>query len=809
MPNIWRTLRSRDETRSTLTTDQWADQWFSYQNGLYSLGGAKSLGSGQYEEVAQDFLPYVQQAYKANGVVFACCIARQLVFTEMRFALQRMRSGRPGDLFDDASLRLLHRPWPNGTTGELLARALQDTDFAGNHYVVEDGDRLRWLRPDWVHIVLARTPQKATFRDVVGYSYRPEGTEDAEAWRYYPADGSDGRIIHWCVDEETEILTTEGWKDYASLKIGDEALTLDHETGLSEWQPVTDVAVFPSERREMVSMEGKEFSSLTTPNHRWAVERRNSKEGTYVRRWTTSDSLGTGDRIPVAAYSSDVPLTAKWVDALVETVAWFWTEGWMRGSGKPGVPGRGVNIAQSWEANEGKCARIRAALTVLFGPAVDALPKRTQIPCWRESQRGDGISVFRLSAAAGDVITDHAPSMIVTTEFIRSLTKSQLDLFIEVSLLADNNGPGRLSQKSEAMRDQFAFACLLAGHGVSMRQGCFKDGVSSFGNGYRMHEARILRKRHVHPQENSRQGSTFRVKRVEYEGHVWCPRTPNQTWLARRHGSVYFTGNSPIPDPEFQYRGMSWMTPIIREILADKSATRHKQQFFDNAAVPNLAVSFKESVTAEQFNAFMEKFDAAHRGTENAYKTLYLGGGADVTPIGANIQQMDFKSSQGISETRIAAAARVHPTIVGLSEGLQGSSLNEGNYKAAKEQFGDGTMRPLWRSLCAAYEPLVAPRRNVRLWYDDRDIAFLRADRKDAAALQLMEAQTMRQLVDAGFLPERVVEAVRTQDWNALSHSGLYSVQLVPPGPEDPAGNGQPPTKQPSPNGSPIDEDEE
>ena len=31
---------------------------------------------------------------------------------------------------------------------------------------------------------------------------------------------------------------------------------------------------------------------------------------------------------------------------------------------------------------------------------------------------------------------------------------------------------------------------------------------------------------------------------VSYTGKVWCPTTPNGTWLARRNGKVYFTGNS-------------------------------------------------------------------------------------------------------------------------------------------------------------------------------------------------------------------------------------------------------------------------
>ena len=63
-----------------------------------------------------------------------------------------------------------------------------------------------------------------------------------------------------------------------------------------------------------------------------------------------------------------------------------------------------------------------------------------------------------------------------------------------------------------------------------------------------------------------------------------------------------------------------------------------------------------------------------HEGLWNAYKTLYLGGGADAKIIGSNMQQLDFKTVQGHGETRIAAAAGVPPIIVGLSEGLEAAT---------------------------------------------------------------------------------------------------------------------------------------
>lgn len=247
---------------------------------------------------------------------------------------------------------------------------------------------------------------------------------------------------------------------------------------------------------------------------------------------------------------------------------------------------------------------------------------------------------------------------------------------------------------------------------------------------------------------------------------------------------------APYPDPLATYRGMSWLTPVIREIQADTSATRHKLKFFENAATPNLAVSLAKEITPAQFGEFIELMDAQHKGVENAYKTLYTAGGADVTVIGADLKQLDFKVTQGAGETRIAAAGRVHPVIVGLSEGMQGSSLNAGNFSAARRSFADGTMRPLWRNAAGSLEDLVKVPDGARLWYDDRDIGFLREDAKDAADIQGVQSQTIRQLVDAGYTADSVVAAVNASDWTLLTHSGLFSVQLQPAGAKKPTEGG-------------------
>ncbi|WP_327047280.1 phage portal protein [Microbispora sp. NBC_01189] len=250
---------------------------------------------------------------------------------------------------------------------------------------------------------------------------------------------------------------------------------------------------------------------------------------------------------------------------------------------------------------------------------------------------------------------------------------------------------------------------------------------------------------------------------------------------------------APIPDPAAHWRGMSWLTPVLREISADLAATKHKLSQFRNGATPTMVVRLDASVTPDMFQRFKAVMDDQHKGVDNAGKTLYLGGGADVTPLTFDLQRLDFKAVQGAGESRLAAAAGVPPIIVGFSEGLSGSSLNAGNYGAAKRRFVDATMRPLWRNIAGSLTPLVPVPADSELWWDDRDIAFLREDARDRADIEHTKASTIRQLVDAGYRPDSVVAAVEAEDMTLLEHSGLYSVQLQPPGSRQGAPTDEPP----------------
>ncbi|MBO0813549.1 MAG: phage portal protein [Actinobacteria bacterium] len=237
----------------------------------------------------------------------------------------------------------------------------------------------------------------------------------------------------------------------------------------------------------------------------------------------------------------------------------------------------------------------------------------------------------------------------------------------------------------------------------------------------------------------------------------------------------------PQPDPLAADMGMSWVTPAIREIQGDMLTSQHKIVFFQNAGTPNLVVKGITAPTKDQFDEIVDMLEERHTGVANAYRTLYLTAGADATPVGSSLQEMDFRGVLAGGETRIAYLSRVPSALLGNSEGLSGSSLNAGNFSAARRLFGDSWIFPTLQNLASTLAPLVNVPADAELWFDTSDMPILREDAKDAAEIQQVNANTITTLVKDGFDPDSAIAAVNAQDMTLLKHTGLVSVQLQPP----------------------------
>ncbi len=222
---------------------------------------------------------------------------------------------------------------------------------------------------------------------------------------------------------------------------------------------------------------------------------------------------------------------------------------------------------------------------------------------------------------------------------------------------------------------------------------------------------------------------------------------------------------APVPDPAADFRGMSWLTPVYREIQGDDGLTQYKIKYLDNAASPNLLLRYTQKLAPATLDRIRDRVTARYGGAGNAFKTLVLDQGADATIIGSNLTQMDFANVTAAGEQRILAASGVPGVLIGL-EPLRGAGRG---YQESMQKFANLWARPQWRSVCGAWAKLIPdlPAGN-RLWFDTSDIAALQdgnLERGQAALVNMQAALTARQ---AGYTHESIVAALTSGDMSKL-----------------------------------------
>lgn len=336
-----------------------------------------------------------------------------------------------------------------------------------------------------------------------------------------------GDANHWCHDVSTEIYTRDqGWVTHDRLSVGDVVLTLNHETGESEWQPVLDIYRADVADEPMLSMESECHSSLSTVGHRWPIVKTGRKVGGSRRRWTTSkDGFAATDRVPVAASSCDLPTEPKWDDDFVRLMAAWTSDGAVLRYQSGTEHGRIVKFADA------EIAELRRVMHRVFGPSGWAEHEHPTSTCTGRSFVM-GHDAYRTLA---DVTGDHKA---ITRQFVHQLTYAQrlllLDSMLDLGDGVARDGASTFFQVEPSRLDALELAAITTGHKVTRG---IRNEQTGFGT-TPLSWIRIAKRRDSFaPYYAAREWTT-------YNGTVWCPTTPNSTWFARRNGTSYWTGNS-------------------------------------------------------------------------------------------------------------------------------------------------------------------------------------------------------------------------------------------------------------------------
>lgn len=351
-------------------------------------------------------------------------------------------------------------------------------------------------------------------------------------YRFWGSSPEGTRQVY-CVDDQTEALTRDGWKKHYDLSVEDDVLGIDPVSKEIRWQPIESMHRFDYDGEMVQWRNSHGFDALTTPNHRWLTAHR-TRDG--VSDWDrpgvfklTSELAGSNKQIITGGGTPQCfASTPTHSDEFVELLGWAVTEGHYQ---KPPAK-TGVLIAQSESANPEKVERLRRLVKHFSSQGATATEQNHSF----DSGRRD----FYFGKGIGNLIRAAAPDRHLPPEFLCSLTEPQARLLYETLLDADGH--------RSVLRSHDGYTRTISTETFIQNAGPLVDD-------FQMLSAMLGRrsKNRVHQEpctETTVYSGPYTTARrltdesVHYQGIVWCPKTSTQTWLARRNGGTFWTGNT-------------------------------------------------------------------------------------------------------------------------------------------------------------------------------------------------------------------------------------------------------------------------
>ena len=343
-----------------------------------------------------------------------------------------------------------------------------------------------------------------------------------------------------CLDAETEALTQRGWIKGFDLQRDDVLLTKNPRSGELEWQGMTDLKLWPDYEGPMVEFKSKSFHAVSTPDHRWLVHDKSSggdieKTTRTLSQWGDHRIHRTGD---YRAASSDL------TEDEAELLGWFVTDGSIKRASPARVGKRGPKkqagglrafLVQSMIGNPSKCARIDALLARLGGP----LSRRTD---------KYGEVFWNLGIRLTERLLAFAPQRALTVDALLKLSRPALERLRESMMLGDGTTGTKdvFFTGRQEQAEAFQVLCTLTGNATTTR---WLD-MSKYTPRASLKMRNIPKSTGVWAVTILRRDTTQVVasqrSEVITKCPVWCPMVPNTFFVARRSGTVYITGNSPI-----------------------------------------------------------------------------------------------------------------------------------------------------------------------------------------------------------------------------------------------------------------------
>ena len=342
-----------------------------------------------------------------------------------------------------------------------------------------------------------------------------------------------------CFDEQTQLLSQDGWLPVAEVKVGTVLATVNLDTDELEYQAAISIVARPHSG-DMVSIKGRSIDLLVTPNHRMIVDRTNPPGPQSIAMakdmtiWHRLKRTASWRGAPADAYElkENDREPAKHVEAgdWMEFLGWFVAEGHMKqvtsGCWK-------VVISQNPGEKHERIADLLTRMAIKY--RVDG---------------GRQFSIF--SRQIFEELTDcYGPGQgrgcyrKRVPRVVKDASTPLIERFVDAAILGDGwqqNGSRTYATTSGRLADDMQELFLKIGAGSTQKERPPKPCKIRGGNSKTVPQFHVSElKTKMALLRDSSNKPLFSVS--QFDGMVYCATVSNGTLVARRNGKVLIVGN--------------------------------------------------------------------------------------------------------------------------------------------------------------------------------------------------------------------------------------------------------------------------
>lgn len=341
--------------------------------------------------------------------------------------------------------------------------------------------------------------------------------------------------VSYCYDDQTEILTRNGWKKFSELNKEISVATVNQETLNFEWQKPTDI-IYEKYSGKMIHFSNRGFDLLVTPNHNMFVKRCENRYRTSSGKFELVEAKSISGRYRVNEFR--MMSTAIWkdnsenvnsvniegfgsidIETFIMLSGWYISEGWCQKDGSI------ISLAQSVKKPENR----QEIIDVIKKIGINYTEYKDDIKSFNKK-----IAQFLINTFGDSSHAKHIP------EWIKNLPINLLVLLRDTMCKGD--GTYRKDKYivyttvSKQLADDFQEICIKTGIRAYFKESNY---VTSYDKEktftvYNVNMSNI----------NTTPYISNKPKEIEYNGYIGCVSVPNRTVIVRRNGKAVVSGNS-------------------------------------------------------------------------------------------------------------------------------------------------------------------------------------------------------------------------------------------------------------------------